>query len=261
MDSGIRRVACAGTAATHVAAASRDVRETIISPHVGDQPLSTAGCTACRGTSIRACCSIAPICCAKPVSTRLRATGRNGGADGCDPRAQRRQALGRFAADQRIRPVAGIGPAATRTACCATAAATAISRAPDSSARSRFTSTCSGAATCRPITNIQVGNPWEEFGRGAFVFYLSGPWNIGEFRKRLPATQQDDWSTAPLPGPDGPGDSVAYGSSLVISGASHAQARCVAADRIPLAPAGAAAFLRIAGRPAAASLGVGRPRR
>ncbi|MGN6312937.1 MAG: sugar ABC transporter substrate-binding protein [Rhodanobacteraceae bacterium] len=66
------------------------------------------------------------------------------------------------------------------------------------------------------VTNIQVSNPWDEFGRGAFVFYLSGPWNIGEFHKRLPTSQQDDWSTAPLPGPNGPGDSVAYGSSLVI---------------------------------------------
>jgi multiple sugar transport system substrate-binding protein len=65
-------------------------------------------------------------------------------------------------------------------------------------------------------TNVQVGNPWQAFGRGEFVFYLSGPWNIGEFRKRLPASQQDEWSTAQLPGPDGPGDSVAYGSSLVI---------------------------------------------
>jgi multiple sugar transport system substrate-binding protein len=65
-------------------------------------------------------------------------------------------------------------------------------------------------------TNVQVGNPWEEFGRGAYVFYLSGPWNIGEFRKRLPVSQQGEWSTAPLPGPDGPGDSVAYGSSLAI---------------------------------------------
>jgi len=65
-------------------------------------------------------------------------------------------------------------------------------------------------------TNVQVGNPWQAFGRGEFVFYLSGPWNIGEFRKRLPASQQGEWSTAQLPGPNGPGDSVAYGSSLVI---------------------------------------------
>ncbi|HEY8683812.1 MAG TPA: sugar ABC transporter substrate-binding protein [Rhodanobacter sp.] len=66
------------------------------------------------------------------------------------------------------------------------------------------------------ITNVEAGNPWSEFGRGVYAFYLSGPWNIGEFRSRLPAAQQDDWATAPLPGPEGPGASVAGGSSLVI---------------------------------------------
>jgi multiple sugar transport system substrate-binding protein len=66
------------------------------------------------------------------------------------------------------------------------------------------------------MTNVEVGNPWTEFGRGVYAFYLSGPWNIGEFRKRLPASQQDDWSTAALPGPNGPGASNAGGSSLVI---------------------------------------------
>ena len=66
------------------------------------------------------------------------------------------------------------------------------------------------------ITNAEAGNPWTEFGRGVYAFYLSGPWNIGEFRKRLPAAQQGDWSTTPLPGPKGPGASVAGGSSLVI---------------------------------------------
>src|SRR5579875_2159536 len=60
---------------------------------------------------------------------------------------------------------------------------------------------------------------------GRYVFYLSGPWNIGEFRRRLPASRQSGWSTAPLPGPDGPGDSVAYGSSLVIlRGSRHKDA-------------------------------------
>lgn len=66
------------------------------------------------------------------------------------------------------------------------------------------------------ITNVEAGNPWSEFGRGVYAFYLSGPWNIGEFRSRLPAAQQDDWATAALPGPDGPGAAVAGGSSLVI---------------------------------------------
>jgi multiple sugar transport system substrate-binding protein len=67
-----------------------------------------------------------------------------------------------------------------------------------------------------PFTNVQVTNPWQAFDRGDFVFYLSGPWNIGEFRKRLPASRQAEWSTAQLPGPRAPGDSVTYGSSLVI---------------------------------------------
>jgi multiple sugar transport system substrate-binding protein len=66
------------------------------------------------------------------------------------------------------------------------------------------------------ITNVEAGNPWTEFGRGVYAFYLSGPWNIGEFRSRLSAAQQDAWSTAPLPGPSGPGIGVAGGSSLVI---------------------------------------------
>lgn len=66
------------------------------------------------------------------------------------------------------------------------------------------------------ITRVEAGNPWLEFGRGVYAFYLSGPWNIGEFRKRLPASQQQDWDTAPLPGEHGPGASNAGGSSLVI---------------------------------------------
>jgi multiple sugar transport system substrate-binding protein len=73
------------------------------------------------------------------------------------------------------------------------------------------------------ITNVEAGHPWSEFGRGVYAFYFSGPWNIGEFRTRLPAAQQDDWSTAPLPGPDGLGPAVAGGSSLVIFRTSRHQ--------------------------------------
>jgi len=66
------------------------------------------------------------------------------------------------------------------------------------------------------MANTQVSNVWDEFARGLFCFYISGPWNIGEFRRRLPAERQGDWATAPLPGPDGPGASTAGGSSLVV---------------------------------------------
>jgi multiple sugar transport system substrate-binding protein len=73
------------------------------------------------------------------------------------------------------------------------------------------------------VSNVEAGNPWEEFGRGTYAFYLSGPWNIGEFRRRLPAAQQADWATAPLPGPDGPGAGLAGGGSLVVFRASRHQ--------------------------------------
>jgi len=65
-------------------------------------------------------------------------------------------------------------------------------------------------------TNAAIANVWDEFARGLFAFYVSGPWNIGEFRRRLPRERQGDWATAPLPGPDGPGVSTAGGSSLVM---------------------------------------------
>jgi multiple sugar transport system substrate-binding protein len=66
------------------------------------------------------------------------------------------------------------------------------------------------------VTNNQIANLHQEFGRGRFAFYISGPWNIGEFKRRLPAELQSAWATAPLPGPEGPGASVAGGSSLVV---------------------------------------------
>jgi multiple sugar transport system substrate-binding protein len=67
-----------------------------------------------------------------------------------------------------------------------------------------------------PPGAADASNIWNEFGRGHFVFYVSGPWNIGEFERRLPRELADAWMTAPLPGADGPGASIAGGSSLVI---------------------------------------------
>jgi len=65
---------------------------------------------------------------------------------------------------------------------------------------------------------VQLGNIYQEFARGYFAMYITGPWNVAEFKHRLPADLQSAWATAPLPGPDGPasGYSVAWGSSLVI---------------------------------------------
>ena len=66
--------------------------------------------------------------------------------------------------------------------------------------------------------NTDIANVFQEFERGLFAFYITGPWNIGEFGRRLPDELQDDWATAPLPGPTGAesGLSTAGGSSLVL---------------------------------------------
>ncbi len=63
-----------------------------------------------------------------------------------------------------------------------------------------------------------IGNVYQEFERGTFAMYITGPWQLGEFRNRLSPAMQSSWATAPLPGPDGPesGVSTAGGSSLVL---------------------------------------------
>lgn len=68
------------------------------------------------------------------------------------------------------------------------------------------------------VTKEQSANYWEEFARGHFAMYITGPWNIGEFRLRLPPELQSSWATAPFPMPDGAKFSIsqAGGSGLVI---------------------------------------------
>ncbi len=72
-------------------------------------------------------------------------------------------------------------------------------------------------------SGADIANVWNEFGRGYFSFYISGPWNIGELQRRLPQDEQANWMTAPLPGPRGAGASIAGGSSLVVFRASPAK--------------------------------------
>ncbi|MDY0110654.1 MAG: sugar ABC transporter substrate-binding protein [Candidatus Krumholzibacteria bacterium] len=76
-----------------------------------------------------------------------------------------------------------------------------------------------------PVSNNEVANLYQEFARGTFAMYITGPWNLGEFERRLPAAMQDRWATAPLPGPDPqtPGVSLAGGSSLVLFRAGERQ--------------------------------------
>ena len=69
-----------------------------------------------------------------------------------------------------------------------------------------------------PATSgTEISNLYQEIDRGRFASTITGPWNIGEFQRRL-TEHPDDWGTAPIPGPDPgtPGVSVAGGASLVI---------------------------------------------
>ena len=74
------------------------------------------------------------------------------------------------------------------------------------------------------VSYTQLGNPYQEFTRSYFAMWITGPWNLGEFRRRLKPEEQKLWMTAPLPAPDGvawPGPSLAGGSSLAIFHASE----------------------------------------
>ena len=70
-----------------------------------------------------------------------------------------------------------------------------------------------------PVQGLyDVANPYQEFARGYFAMWITGPWNMGEMKTRLPPELQDKWATSPLPGPRGAasGVSTAGGASLVM---------------------------------------------
>jgi multiple sugar transport system substrate-binding protein len=64
----------------------------------------------------------------------------------------------------------------------------------------------------------QVANLYQDFTNGFFAMCVSGPWNIGEFDRRLPESMAGKWGTAPMPGSDAehPGTSIAGGASLAM---------------------------------------------
>ncbi len=70
-----------------------------------------------------------------------------------------------------------------------------------------------------PIGISQVTNVYQAFQEEYFSIYISGPWNINEFKKWMKGDLADKWLTAPLPAKnadDYPGVSLAGGASLVI---------------------------------------------
>ncbi|MBK7107075.1 MAG: sugar ABC transporter substrate-binding protein [Ignavibacteriae bacterium] len=69
-----------------------------------------------------------------------------------------------------------------------------------------------------PIGISQVTNVYQAFAEEYFSMYISGPWNIPEFKKWMKGDLESKWGTAAMPAKYGsyPGTSLAGGSSLVI---------------------------------------------
>lgn len=68
-----------------------------------------------------------------------------------------------------------------------------------------------------PVKTTQIVNIYQGMAEKVFAMHITGPWNIGEFTRRMPSALQHAWMTAPLPGPHGGiGASLAGGSSLVM---------------------------------------------
>ncbi len=68
-----------------------------------------------------------------------------------------------------------------------------------------------------PVKTTQIVNVYQGMTEKIFTMFITGPWNIGEFSRRMPPELQSKWMTAPLPGPHGHvGVSLAGGSSIVM---------------------------------------------
>jgi multiple sugar transport system substrate-binding protein len=77
------------------------------------------------------------------------------------------------------------------------------------------------------VSNQEIANLYQQFAQGEFTMYITGPWNVGEFRRRLAPEMQGKWATAPLPAHDATeatGISMAGGGSLVVFRASKHKA-------------------------------------
>ena len=114
-----------------------------------------------------------------------------------------------------------------------------------------------------PVSNTQILNLYQSFGRGDFAMFVSGPWDVGECLRRLPASAKGNWMTAPMPAPDAvaniastasisagdtakPGTSLAGGSSLVLFRQSSHQAEAWSLIEYLSEPAQQATFYRLA---------------
>jgi multiple sugar transport system substrate-binding protein len=100
-----------------------------------------------------------------------------------------------------------------------------------------------------PVANNEISNLYQEFAGASFTMYVTGPWNLDEFKNRMPDSLKNAWATAPMPGPTGQasGYSTAGGSSLVLFAASKHQAEAWKWIEFLSLPASQARFFHLAG--------------
>ena len=97
------------------------------------------------------------------------------------------------------------------------------------------------------MASTQISNVWQEFSKGYFSFFITGPWQIGEFKRRIPDSLQHTWMTAPMPGPGGIGASTAGGSSLALFASSEHKEEVWQLIEFLSAPAQQIAFYNLTG--------------
>jgi multiple sugar transport system substrate-binding protein len=99
------------------------------------------------------------------------------------------------------------------------------------------------------VSGNEVANVYQEFARGYLCMWITGPWNVGEMRHRMPDSLRGAWTTAPVPGPTGAasGVSLAGGSSLVLFRASEHKAEAWALIEYLSRPAVQLEFWRLTG--------------
>jgi multiple sugar transport system substrate-binding protein len=99
-----------------------------------------------------------------------------------------------------------------------------------------------------PVSSSEIANLYQQFAQGDFAMYITGPWNVGEFKRRLPPGTP--WATAPLPARDAnapTGVSMAGGASLSIFRGTKHRAAAEALIRFLSAPAQQIRFFDLTG--------------
>ncbi|MEK6373373.1 MAG: sugar ABC transporter substrate-binding protein [Acidobacteriota bacterium] len=100
------------------------------------------------------------------------------------------------------------------------------------------------------VSNAEIANIYQQFAAGDFAMWITGPWNVGECKRRLPPEIQGKWATAPLPARDAgapTGVSMAGGSSLILFRGTRHRAAAEALIRFLSEPAQQVRFFELTG--------------